>query len=249
MKSSYILGVFGVICLLGAAIFSSDVSEVETKILPGEGGIFGPLMIKEKNSSYEVTLKNYVALNKWSHIEVEVLDANKNYLFGFGDDMWHESGRDSDGAWVESKTDYSMDITFKEPGEYYLNVGSERNDGKGGSIAISAVKKRGSNIAFLTIGVVSLIFAVITYYSGTMSRSSGNKKGTRNIILIVVLIMFFILALIYSMRGWGYMGYYGYHRGPSFFYMGGPGIYHQPSNREGSISGTGHRGGGFSGGK
>ncbi len=249
MKSSYILGVFGVVCLLLAAFFSADVSEVKTQTLDGKGGIFGPLVIEEKNSSYEVTVRNNVALNRWSYIEVGVLNSKKEHLFSFGDGMWHESGRDSDGAWVEAKSDYSMDITFKEPGEYYFDVGSERNDGAGNPIVISAVKERGSNIAFLILGVLSLIIGGIVYQYGDGFMMDNKTKKTRRTILIVVLVVFFIWALLYSMRGWGYMGYNGYHHGPSFFYWGGPSVFHDPSNRDGSISGSGHRGGGFSGGK
>lgn len=249
MKSSYMLGIYGTICLLFAAIFSADVSNVETKTLSGKGGVFGPLIVKDKNSSYEVSIKNYVPLNKWSYVEIGVLDDNKEHLFSFGDEMWHESGYDSDGQWVESKTDYSMDITFKKAGQYYFDVGSERNDGNGNSIVISAVKERGSNVLFLVLGVLSLIIGGVIFYFKDQYITNEKTKGTRVVALAIILIILFVWVLFYSIRGWGYMGYRGYHHGPSFFYMGGPSIYHQPSNRDGSISGPGHRGGGFSGGK
>ncbi len=257
MKTSYILGIYGVICLIFVLVFSGDVSKVQTQMLPGSGGIFGPIVVKEKKSSYEIGVSNRVALNKWSFVEVKVLDANKKYLYGFGDGMWHESGRDSDGYWEESKTKYTMDVTFKDLGEYYLDVASERNDGVGNSINVSAVKERGSNILFLTIGVISLIGAGLAYYFGDLTGSSRSTKGglkepiknKSKIILIVVLVVVFLWALFYSMRGYGYMGHNGYHHGPSFFYWGGPRVYHDRSNRDGSISGSGHRGGGLSGGK
>ena len=248
MKSSYILGVFGAICLLFAAIFSANVSDVETKTLSGKGGVFGPLIVRENNSSYEFVIKNYVPLNKWSSIEIEVLNEKKEYLFSFGDEMWHESGYD-EGPWVESKTDFSMDITFKKPGQYYFNVNSERNDGNGNSIVISAVKERGSNIAFLVLGVLGLAIGGMIYYFRDQYITGEKTKKNRTIVLVVILVILFLWALFYSSRGWGYMGYNGYHHGPSFFYMGGPSVYHQPSNRDGSVSGSGHRGGGFSGGK
>jgi hypothetical protein len=64
-----------------------------------------------------------------------------------------------------------------------------------------------------------------------------------------------ILGLIYlslfspASNGYGYMGYNGYHSGPSFWYWGGPNIYSQPSNRSGSINGTDRIGGGPGSGK
>ena len=249
MKISYILGAFSAIFFVFALIYSGDISDVESKTLTGVGGDYGPLVVKEKNSSYEITISNHVQLNKWSYIEVEVLDEKKQHLFSFGDGMWHESGYDDEGAWEESNTSYSMDITLKKPGEYYFKIISERNDGEGNPIVISSVQKRGSNVAFISLGVISLLLAGLTYYTETKTSLDESTDKKSKIVLITVLIIVFIWALLYSMRGWGYMGYNGYSHGPSFFYFGGPGIFHSPSNREGSISGSGQRGGGFGAGK
>ena len=50
-----------------------------------------------------------------------------------------------------------------------------------------------------------------------------------------------------SARGWGYSGYGGYyHRGPSFWYFGGPSYHPNKSMRSGS---RGTTGGGFHSGK
>ena len=234
MKLSYILGIFSVICFLAAMIFSGDVSKTQSQQLTGDGGLFGPFIVKEKNSNY---------------IEVNVLDKNKNYLFGFGDSMWHESGYDDEGRWEESKTKYSMDITFKDAGEYYFEVKSERNDGQGNAILLNIVKERGSNVPFITLGVISLLAALLAHYVGGTIKDNKKSKKTQYIGIAAVLVILFIVAISYSTRGWGYMGYNGYYHGPSFFYMGGPSVYHQPSNRDGSVSGSGNRGGGFSGGK
>ena len=68
--------------------------------------------------------------------------------------------------------------------------------------------------------------------------------------LLVVLAIVFGGALYLSTAGWGYMGYGGYHHGPSFLYFGGPSYVHQSrSIREGSLGSPGHRGGGLRGGK
>lgn len=52
-----------------------------------------------------------------------------------------------------------------------------------------------------------------------------------------------------AVKGYGYMGYNGYHQGPSFWYWGGPTTYHEPSTRGGSIDGTDRIGGGPGSGK
>lgn len=249
MKSSYIFGIFAVICFIMAGVYSSDVSKMEIKSMSGEGGIYGPLLVNKKNDSYEIVIKNNVALNKWSFIEVNVLDKDKKHMFGFGDGMWHESGYD-EGYWEESKTDFSMDVTFKDPGQYYFEVKAERNDGKGNPIIIHIVKEKGSNVPFITLAIISIIAAIFAHYFGSkIDKNDKKSKTTRYLVIAGVLIIAFIMAMTYSARGYGYMGYNGYHHGPSFFYMGGPNIYHNRSNRDGSISGSGQRGGGFNGGK
>ena len=53
------------------------------------------------------------------------------------------------------------------------------------------------------------------------------------------------LSLHYAAaNGYGYMGYHGYHRGPSFWYFGGPNVYYDRNVRGGSVSGPRSRGGG-----
>jgi hypothetical protein len=77
----------------------------------------------------------------------------------------------------------------------------------------------------------------------------GIKRQSGSVTLVVLLIVVFLATLLFSLRGWGYMGYYGYNRGPSFWYWGGPKVYHNPSLRNGSTGGPNNRGGGFAGGK
>lgn len=76
-----------------------------------------------------------------------------------------------------------------------------------------------------------------------------SKTGT------VVLITVFVLGFIYiglmssAANGYGYMGYRGYHHGPSFWYFGGTSTYYDRNVRSGSVSGSGVRGGGPGSGK
>lgn len=69
-----------------------------------------------------------------------------------------------------------------------------------------------------------------------------------------ILFLSLFLGIIYfslirmASNGYGYMGYYGYHRGPSFWYWGGPSIYHNRDLRNTSTTG-GIRGGGPGSGK
>jgi len=64
----------------------------------------------------------------------------------------------------------------------------------------------------------------------------------------VVLAILYFAAFPSAARGYGYAGYGGHPR-PSFWYWGGPPVFSNPSAREGSLGGPGHRGGGLAGGK
>lgn len=75
------------------------------------------------------------------------------------------------------------------------------------------------------------------------------KTGKYMLILAVVLGVAYLYLIPYASAGYGYMGYYGYHRGPSFWYWGGPHTYYDRNVRGGSVSGAGVRGGGPGSGK
>ena len=77
-----------------------------------------------------------------------------------------------------------------------------------------------------------------------------NKTWLAIIVASGILAVIYISMLFPASRGYGYMGYYGYHRSPSFFYMGGPRVFHErPSVREGSLGGPGQTGRGLTPGK
>jgi hypothetical protein len=249
MKPSHILGIFGAICILLSFILSSNINSTQqASQLSGQGGAFGPIVVKDNNTPYTIKVRNPVALNKWSNIEVDVLDKDKKVLFSFGDGMWNERGRDADGAWAESKKEFSIDVTFKKAGQYFLNIKSERNDGAGSNITVIAIQKRGSKVPFMALGIISLLIAFAFYKYEEHKGHAPVKNRSIFIGLGLVLAMLFTWALLSSTRGYGYMGYHGYHSGPSFFYFGGPRIYPQRSNRTGSVGGSTHRSGGISGG-
>jgi hypothetical protein len=76
-----------------------------------------------------------------------------------------------------------------------------------------------------------------------------NKTGRAVLIASIVLGIIYISLMSAARNGYGYMGYYGYHSGPSFWYFGGPSTYYDRNVRSGSVSGSGVRGGGPGSGK
>ncbi len=77
-------------------------------------------------------------------------------------------------------------------------------------------------------------------------------KKTAKVVLIVsvILAIIYFSLLSFAANGYGYMGYYGYHRGPSFWYWsGGTSTYYDREVRSGSLSGSKVRGRGPGSGK
>ena len=77
----------------------------------------------------------------------------------------------------------------------------------------------------------------------------NNERGSVTVGLMAFLGILYVLLFYVAFNGYGYMGYHGYHRGPSFWYWGGPRVYHDPYVRTGSVGNQGRRGGGFGSGK
>lgn len=157
---------YGILCLITAMMLGSTTKNLKTGMIPASGGEFGPITTEKDNQVVKFSFYQNVPLQKWSGVDVEVLDADKEYLFAFGEELWHESGRDSDGYWEESKEDMSLSVTFPKPGTYYLDISSEGNyNATGDRIRVSASAKRGSSVAFIWLGFISLILgAAVAYF-------------------------------------------------------------------------------------
>jgi hypothetical protein len=76
-------------------------------------------------------------------------------------------------------------------------------------------------------------------------------NNTKAIMLIssIILGIIYLSLMSFARNGYGYAGYYGYHRGASFWYFGGPTTYYNRNIRSGSVGGINFRGGGPGSGK
>lgn len=70
--------------------------------------------------------------------------------------------------------------------------------------------------------------------------------STQKIIFNLSLVLFILIIVmcLFARNGYGYMGYYGYHESPTFWYWNDTRYYYEKSARSGSVSGTNSRGGG-----
>ena len=127
--ASRVILLFGVLCY-----FTSCAMDVNTGIdvderLSATGGEVGPFTVDEQ-TVLDVEVEQRIergrrTFRRWSFVTAELLDANKNYLTGFGGEMWHEAGYDDGEYWRESKNEYANKITIPEAGTYYLRFKTE----------------------------------------------------------------------------------------------------------------------------
>ena len=113
---------FAVLCLFTSLFFNFNRGKSIKEQLPAQGGIVGPIEVKKDKTVYLIKVKqNITGNNQWSSVTGELLDAQKNYLFGFGKGFWNESGYDTEGYWSERVTKYDMKITIPTKGTYFLS--------------------------------------------------------------------------------------------------------------------------------
>jgi hypothetical protein len=176
------LFVYALVCLTAAFILSFSTGKKMSQAIDMSGGEFGPIDVVEDNSVYSINISQSVTANSWTFITIDVLDQDKQYLFSFGDELWHESGYDSDGNWTESKNNFSLKMTFPTKGRYFLSLEGERSDNNGNAFAtISLNRKIGSSLGFSVVGILSLLLAVaIWFFRNKNSIHATNTTGVSN---------------------------------------------------------------------
>ena len=158
-QAAFIL--FGVICLITALYFSQSTGMLASQQLAGEGGRFGPIKTDNLNQVVQIQVSQTVPMQAWSTIAGEVVDARDNTLFSFNEELWSESGIDSDGPWTEKKNTYNLSITFTRPGEYFIEFDVESSLNQQQPISVQARRKRGSSIPYMVIGGLAIIIGLL----------------------------------------------------------------------------------------
>lgn len=156
---------YAALCFITAIILNWGTQSL-SETLPAEGGTVGPLEVPKDNTVYLVEVRSDVDQNSWTYVGGSVLDSNQQYLFGFGDEFWHESGRDSEGYWSESKTEYDLKLTMPTQGTYFLKFDTDAKSVVESPISVKVTKKVGSYIAHMWLGVCAMIVAVFFWLKG-----------------------------------------------------------------------------------
>lgn len=164
-----------IVYLITALFLDSNGSISMLNSLPGSGGMIGPVTVKQADTVVEIEIKqNLGRNNEWSFITGELLDANHEYLTGFGDELYYETGYDDEGRWTESENDYDNKLTIPNPGDYYFNFVVESNfpleELPGMSVRIES--KVGSSVPHFAAGMILLIIgALLNFFGGGILRT------------------------------------------------------------------------------
>ena len=144
-----IVSIFCVICF--ATYFNVSSQSVASKSYSlDEGSIYGPIVVKKGQTKICCIEPKMWAQNRSLYFSGEVLDEDKDTLYEFGKELWHEDGYDSEGYWVESDNKMQAYLTFSEEGKYYIQFHTEENAMS--SVGLKITVKKGSGIPYFMVG-------------------------------------------------------------------------------------------------
>ncbi len=156
----FICAVFCLICFWTYYSIESQTIAKRSYSLD-EGSMYGPIVVKKGQPKICKIRSSMYGENTNIYFSGEVLDKDKDTLYEFGKDLWHESGYDSEGYWSESDRNMEAKLAFTEPGTYYIQFHTDENMMK--NISLEIVVKKGSGIPHLMMGMDLLIILYILF--------------------------------------------------------------------------------------
>lgn len=157
---------FGIACLITSFFLGFVASEdiMTNQVVPASGGIVGPFTIEDNGTVLEIEIDQRLPLQTWSFVSVALLDENKQWLIGFGDEFWHESGYDG-GYWEQSVNQYEANLTIPDDGRYYLKIKPQTDMRPAVAtkhdIYVSMTTRGFSTIPHFAAGIIAIIISLI----------------------------------------------------------------------------------------
>ena len=155
-----IVTVFCLVCFFTYYNVESQTIAKRTYSLD-EGSTYGPIVVKKGQPKICKIKSAMYGDNQSIYFSGEVLDEEKETLYEFGKDLWHESGYDSEGYWSESDRNMEARLAFTEPGTYYIQFHTDEN--RMNQIGLEIVVKKGSGIPHLMMGTDLLLLVIIFF--------------------------------------------------------------------------------------
>ena len=155
-----IMAIFCVVCFVTYFNIESKVVAKKNYTIQ-EGSIYGPIVVKKGQSKICRIESSMFGDNTSVYFTGEVLDEDKDTLYEFGKELWHESGYDSEGYWSEGDRNLKADLSFTEPGKYYIQFHTDEKAMY--NVNLRIVVKKGSGIPHLMVGMYVLIFVYVFF--------------------------------------------------------------------------------------
>ena len=118
------LFIIAIVTFICAWMIDSDLAAPETSKPYADSTSYSntdtpyPFEVTRNGQMIRFEVKGRLPLNSWKSIDIEIFDNEGNYLFAYTDELWAESGRDSDGSWTEYHTQVHLDQRFPKKGRY-----------------------------------------------------------------------------------------------------------------------------------
>lgn len=157
LMGSGLLIVLSIVCFITAFTFGSysgappTVLKIPVEDLK-EGKIVGKIEPTREFASYQVELRHPISSrHQWSQVTGEVLDANQNTLFSFGEELW----ADFEG----NKVSFSANFNFPKKDTYYLKLSVEMppNVIEPPQLEVTYGQTAGSGVMFIWLGAFAAI--------------------------------------------------------------------------------------------
>lgn len=172
--------VAAVLFLLTAFVLSFGAGIDIRRQLPGDGGKIGPIHIDEPFTVLEIEIYQPVADNHWIFVTGALLNAQSQYLTGFGDELWHASGYDG-GYWSQAVRSYDTRITVREAGNYFLRFTTETDARRGQlpPMTVTVEENFASSLPHLLVGILLIVVGIVVNlrFGGTLQRVFQETSG------------------------------------------------------------------------
>lgn len=157
-----LLLVFSLLCAVASVYYGRDVGPLMAKQFDGNGGIIGPLEVTEPNTLYEFRAIRSVPYGSWSFVGIELMNDEGEYLMGFGDEFWAETGYDSEGRWTESYNEFSTNVVIPSAGVHFIKVNVESPDSRklNTPVYVSIQQRVGGVFLFKVFMVLGLLIGI-----------------------------------------------------------------------------------------
>ncbi|MER2491117.1 hypothetical protein [Catenovulum sediminis] len=140
-----------------------------------------PFEVPHDGQMMRFEFRGRMPMNTWKSFDMEIYSASGEYLFSYQDELWSESGVDSDGKWTERKQHAYFDIRFPKKGQYILylsdSAASNRSTAKTQySFRVVPIKGDRSWFSHLyyIFGAIALVCLVVIF---NKMENAGKNSG------------------------------------------------------------------------